>query len=167
MSPTVALAATSPMPLVPRAAVLSSCGLPLVHASAVESLYMALKSIDRMDIVSMLEGQPPQPARRGSQDPSRRRQEREHLSPGLTNGEFRLRVAQLQPVSPPAPPGPPLACEGEGRFGLPPCGGAPHRCEDRCSIPHAGGLRTLLVNSAVTASNLTPESEKRDQISQR
>lgn len=74
--------------------------LPLVHASAVESLYMALKSIDRMDIVSMLEGQPPQPARQGSWDPSRRRQEREHLSPGLTNGEFRLRVAQLQPLSP-------------------------------------------------------------------
>lgn len=61
-----------------------------IHASAVESLYMALKSIDRMDIVSMLEGQPPQPARPGSRDPSRRRHEREHLSPGMTNGEFRL-----------------------------------------------------------------------------
>lgn len=51
---------------------------------------MALKSIDRMDIVNMLEGQPPQPARPGSRDTSRRRHEREHLSPGLSNGEFRL-----------------------------------------------------------------------------
>lgn len=62
----------------------------LAHAFTVESLYMALKSIDRMDIVNMLEGQPPQPARQGSRDPSRRRHEREHLSPGMTNGEFRL-----------------------------------------------------------------------------
>lgn len=60
------------------------------RASAVESLYMALKSIDRMDIVNMLEGQPPQPARPGSCDTSRRRHDREHLSPGLSNGEFRL-----------------------------------------------------------------------------
>ncbi|XP_034452763.1 ankyrin-1a isoform X10 [Hippoglossus hippoglossus] len=56
-----------------------------------ESLYTALKSIDRMDIVSMLEGQPPQPARRGSRDLSRRRNnEREHLSPGMTNGQQRV-----------------------------------------------------------------------------
>lgn len=53
---------------------------------------MALKSIDRMDIVGMLEGQPPQPARQGSRDPSRRPHEREHLSPGMTNGEFGLRA---------------------------------------------------------------------------
>eukprot|EP00064_Thunnus_orientalis_P004236 superscaffoldBa00000379_g4247 len=51
-----------------------------------ESLYTALKSIDRMDIVNMLEGQPPQPARQGSRDLSRRRNnEREHISPGMTN----------------------------------------------------------------------------------
>lgn len=62
----------------------------LVPASAVESLYMALKSIDRMDIVNVLEGQPPQPARQGPRDPSRRPHDREHLSPGVTNGEFRL-----------------------------------------------------------------------------
>ncbi|XP_056232100.1 ankyrin-1a isoform X14 [Seriola aureovittata] len=56
-----------------------------------ESLYTALKSIDRMDIVSMLEGQPPQPARQGSRDLSRRRHnEREHLSPGMTNGQQRV-----------------------------------------------------------------------------
>ncbi|XP_029018021.1 ankyrin-1a isoform X21 [Betta splendens] len=52
-----------------------------------ESLYTALKSIDRMDIVNMLEGQQPQPARQGSRDLSRRQHnEREHLSPGMTNG---------------------------------------------------------------------------------
>ncbi|XP_053726029.1 ankyrin-1-like isoform X27 [Synchiropus splendidus] len=47
-----------------------------------ESLYAALKSIDRMDIVHMLEGQP---TRAGSRDLSRRRRDRERLSPGLTN----------------------------------------------------------------------------------
>ncbi|CAJ1068237.1 ankyrin-1a isoform X13 [Xyrichtys novacula] len=56
-----------------------------------ESLYAALKSIDRMDIVNMLEGQPPQPTRQGSRDLSRRRHnEREHLSPGMTNGQQRV-----------------------------------------------------------------------------
>ncbi|XP_058491932.1 ankyrin-1-like isoform X23 [Solea solea] len=56
-----------------------------------ESLYAALKSIDRMDIVSMLEGQPPQPARQGARDLSRRRHnEREHISPGMTNGQQRV-----------------------------------------------------------------------------
>lgn len=78
------------MLFVPGTPVLSSFGLRVIHASAVESLYMALKSIDRMDIVNMLEGQPPQPARQGSRDPSRSRHEREHLSPGMTNGEFRV-----------------------------------------------------------------------------
>uniref|UniRef100_A0A673BQ61 Ankyrin-1 n=1 Tax=Sphaeramia orbicularis TaxID=375764 RepID=A0A673BQ61_9TELE len=53
-----------------------------------ESLYTALKSIDRMDIVNMLEGQPPQTTRQGSRDLSRRRHnERDHLSPGMTNGK--------------------------------------------------------------------------------
>ncbi|XP_014187223.1 ankyrin-1a isoform X2 [Haplochromis burtoni] len=48
-----------------------------------ESLYTALKSIDRMDIINMLEGQPPQPVRQGSRDLNRRRHsERDHLSPG-------------------------------------------------------------------------------------
>ncbi|XP_049435796.1 ankyrin-1a isoform X15 [Epinephelus fuscoguttatus] len=56
-----------------------------------ESLYTALKSIDRMDIVNMLEGQPPQPARQGSRDLSRRRHnDRDNLSPGMTNGQQRV-----------------------------------------------------------------------------
>ncbi|XP_031712261.1 ankyrin-1a isoform X12 [Anarrhichthys ocellatus] len=55
-----------------------------------ESLYAALKSIDRMDIVNMLEGQPPQPARKGSRDFSRRRHERDNASPGMTNGQQRV-----------------------------------------------------------------------------
>lgn len=59
---------------------------------------MALKSIDRMDIVNMLEGQPPQPARAASRDTSRRRHEREHLSPGMTNGEFRLPYRTVLPI---------------------------------------------------------------------
>uniref|UniRef100_A0A3Q0RZ20 Death domain-containing protein n=1 Tax=Amphilophus citrinellus TaxID=61819 RepID=A0A3Q0RZ20_AMPCI len=47
-----------------------------------ESLYTALKSIDRMDIINMLEGQPPQPVRQGSRDLNRRRHnDRDHLSP--------------------------------------------------------------------------------------
>lgn len=61
--------------------------LCLCLSQSVESLYTALKSIDRMDIVNMLEGQQPQPARQGSRDLSRRRHnERDHLSPGMTNG---------------------------------------------------------------------------------
>ncbi|XP_056232096.1 ankyrin-1a isoform X10 [Seriola aureovittata] len=65
-----------------------------------ESLYTALKSIDRMDIVSMLEGQPPQPARQGSRDLSRRRHnEREHLSPGMTNGYGLAQEELLSPAS--------------------------------------------------------------------
>ncbi|XP_044053046.1 ankyrin-1a isoform X14 [Siniperca chuatsi] len=65
-----------------------------------ESLYTALKSIDRMDIVNMLEGQPPQPARRGSRDFSRRRNnEREHLSPGMTNGYGLVQEELLSPAS--------------------------------------------------------------------
>uniref|UniRef100_A0A8C9XY52 Ankyrin 1 n=1 Tax=Sander lucioperca TaxID=283035 RepID=A0A8C9XY52_SANLU len=56
---------------------------------AKSDLYAALKSIDRMDIVNMLEGQPPQPVRQGSRDFSRRRNnERDNLSPGMTNGKF-------------------------------------------------------------------------------
>uniref|UniRef100_A0A3Q2QV43 Ankyrin-1 n=1 Tax=Fundulus heteroclitus TaxID=8078 RepID=A0A3Q2QV43_FUNHE len=52
-----------------------------------ESLYTALKNIDRMDIINMLEGHPPQPVRQGSRDMSRRQHnDREHLSPGMTNG---------------------------------------------------------------------------------
>uniref|UniRef100_A0A674NKG7 Ankyrin-1 n=1 Tax=Takifugu rubripes TaxID=31033 RepID=A0A674NKG7_TAKRU len=64
-----------------------------------ESLYMALKSIDRMDIVNMLEGQPPQPARPASRDTSRRRHEREHLSPGMTNGYGLAQEELLSPAS--------------------------------------------------------------------
>ncbi|XP_072244013.1 ankyrin-1a isoform X16 [Leuresthes tenuis] len=50
-----------------------------------ESLYTALKSVDRMDIINMLEGQPPQPLRQGSHELRRRHNERDHLSPGITN----------------------------------------------------------------------------------
>ncbi|KAM3611383.1 uncharacterized protein V6R79_017511 [Siganus canaliculatus] len=65
-----------------------------------ESLYIALKSIDRMDIVNMLEGQPPQTARQGSRDLSRRRHnEREHLSPGMTNGYGLAQEELLSPAS--------------------------------------------------------------------
>ncbi|XP_014907644.1 ankyrin-1-like isoform X8 [Poecilia latipinna] len=56
-----------------------------------ESLYTALKNIDRMDIINMLEGQPPQPMRQGSRDLNRRRHnDRDHLSPGMTNGQQRV-----------------------------------------------------------------------------
>ncbi|XP_061842300.1 ankyrin-1a isoform X6 [Nerophis lumbriciformis] len=56
-----------------------------------ESLYTALKSIDRMDIITMLEGQPAQPTRQGSRDLTRRRRDdRDHLSPAMTNGQQRL-----------------------------------------------------------------------------
>uniref|UniRef100_H3DEI8 Ankyrin-1 n=1 Tax=Tetraodon nigroviridis TaxID=99883 RepID=H3DEI8_TETNG len=64
-----------------------------------ESLYMALKSIDRMDIVNVLEGQPPQPARQGPRDPSRRPHDREHLSPGVTNGYGLAQEELLSPAS--------------------------------------------------------------------
>uniref|UniRef100_A0A7N6ARW5 Ankyrin 1, erythrocytic a n=1 Tax=Anabas testudineus TaxID=64144 RepID=A0A7N6ARW5_ANATE len=65
-----------------------------------ESLYTALKSIDRMDIVNMLEGQPPQSARQGSRDLSRRRHnERDHLSPGMTNGYGLAQEELLSPAS--------------------------------------------------------------------
>uniref|UniRef100_A0A671V3Y1 Ankyrin-1 n=1 Tax=Sparus aurata TaxID=8175 RepID=A0A671V3Y1_SPAAU len=65
-----------------------------------ESLYAALKSIDRMDIVNMLEGQPPQPVRQGSRDMTRRRNnEREHLSPGMTNGYGLAQEELLSPAS--------------------------------------------------------------------
>ncbi|XP_034728183.1 ankyrin-1a isoform X3 [Etheostoma cragini] len=65
-----------------------------------ESLYAALKSIDRMDIVNMLEGQPPQPARQGSRDFSRRRNnDRDNLSPGMTNGYGLAQDELLSPAS--------------------------------------------------------------------
>ncbi|XP_071379248.1 ankyrin-1a isoform X1 [Centroberyx affinis] len=65
-----------------------------------ESLYTALKSIDRMDIVNMLEGQPPQAGRQGSRDPGRRRHnERDHLSPGMTNGYGLVQEELLSPAS--------------------------------------------------------------------
>ncbi|XP_043094763.1 ankyrin-1a isoform X14 [Puntigrus tetrazona] len=68
---------------------------------AVDSLYVALKSIDRVDIVNMLEGQGPPTGQQGGweQDPSRsRHHERDHLSPGITNG-YGL-VVQEELVSP-------------------------------------------------------------------
>ncbi|XP_071776968.1 ankyrin-1a isoform X1 [Centroberyx gerrardi] len=65
-----------------------------------ESLYTALKSIDRMDIVNMLEGQPPQAGRQGSRDPGRRRHnERDNLSPGMTNGYGLVQEELLSPAS--------------------------------------------------------------------
>ncbi|KAM6944413.1 ankyrin-1a [Lycodopsis pacificus] len=64
-----------------------------------ESLYAALKSIDRMDIVNMLEGQPPQPARQGSRDFSRRRHESDNASPGMTNGYGFAQEELLSPAS--------------------------------------------------------------------
>ncbi|XP_069379821.1 ankyrin-1a isoform X3 [Paralichthys olivaceus] len=71
-----------------------------------ESLYTALKSIDRMDIVSMLEGQPPQPARQGSRDLSRRRHnEREHLSPGYGLAQDELLSPASMQYSLPSPLG--------------------------------------------------------------
>ncbi|XP_029915623.1 ankyrin-1a isoform X1 [Myripristis murdjan] len=65
-----------------------------------ESLYTALKSIDRMDIVNMLEGQPPQTGRQGSRELSRRRHnDRDHLSPGMTNGYGLVQEELLSPAS--------------------------------------------------------------------
>uniref|UniRef100_A0A8C7ZU12 Ankyrin 1 n=1 Tax=Oryzias sinensis TaxID=183150 RepID=A0A8C7ZU12_9TELE len=69
--------------------------------STVESLYTALKSIDRMDIINMLEGPPAQPERQGSRDFSRRCHGREHLSPGMTNGKLPLQIRSA--------PGPPFS----------------------------------------------------------
>uniref|UniRef100_A0A3Q3JGD3 Ankyrin 1, erythrocytic a n=1 Tax=Monopterus albus TaxID=43700 RepID=A0A3Q3JGD3_MONAL len=65
-----------------------------------ESLFTALKSIDRIDIVNMLEGQPPQTARQGSHDLSRQRNnKRDHLSPGMTNGYGLAQEELLSPAS--------------------------------------------------------------------
>ncbi|XP_051547721.1 ankyrin-1-like isoform X1 [Myxocyprinus asiaticus] len=66
-----------------------------------DSLYMALKSIDRVDIVNMLEGQGPPTGQQGcwEQEASRsRHHDRDHLSPGITNG-YGL-VVQEELVSP-------------------------------------------------------------------
>uniref|UniRef100_A0A671R2C1 Ankyrin-1 n=1 Tax=Sinocyclocheilus anshuiensis TaxID=1608454 RepID=A0A671R2C1_9TELE len=66
-----------------------------------DSLCVALKSIDRVDIVNMLEGQGPPTGQQGGweQDASRsRHHERDHLSPGITNG-YGL-VVQEELVSP-------------------------------------------------------------------
>ncbi|XP_051751790.1 ankyrin-1a isoform X12 [Ctenopharyngodon idella] len=68
---------------------------------AVDSLYVALKSIDRMDIVNMLEGQGPPTGQQGGweQEASMsRHHDRDHLSPGITNG-YGL-VVQEELVSP-------------------------------------------------------------------
>lgn len=106
------LALSSSWSLGPRVSHLLLCVSSL---AAVESLYAALKSIDRLDIVNMLEGQqgaPPPPARQGSRDLNRHRHhDREHLSPGLTNGEF-----TFYPPPPPLPLNPqlPLHCPHRG-----------------------------------------------------
>ncbi|XP_042343539.1 ankyrin-1a isoform X8 [Plectropomus leopardus] len=64
-----------------------------------ESLYAALKSIDRMDIVNMLEGQPPQPTRQSRDLARRRHNERDNLSPGMTNGYGLAQDELLSPAS--------------------------------------------------------------------
>uniref|UniRef100_A0A673ZUA5 Ankyrin 1 n=1 Tax=Salmo trutta TaxID=8032 RepID=A0A673ZUA5_SALTR len=65
-----------------------------------DSLYTALKSIDRMDIVNMLEGQGPQPAGRQARESSRRRHnESDHVSPSLSNGYGLMQEELLSPPS--------------------------------------------------------------------
>ncbi|XP_041089465.1 ankyrin-1-like isoform X1 [Polyodon spathula] len=62
-----------------------------------ESLYTALKSVDRTDIVNMLEGSGPQP--RGLKD-SRRYTERDYLlSPSIMNGYSLVQEELLSPAS--------------------------------------------------------------------
>ncbi|XP_034026214.1 ankyrin-1a isoform X4 [Thalassophryne amazonica] len=73
----------------------SSALLNLWATREVESLYTALKSIDRMDIVNMLEGQPPQPVRQSR----RRHNDKDHLSPSLTNGYGLAQEELLSPAS--------------------------------------------------------------------
>lgn len=103
-----------------------ACVSPSHVFPAVESLYAALKSIDRMDIVTMLEGQPPQPARQGSRDFTRRRNNRDNVSPGMTNGELTSPNLTLQPrphkhltlrhlSNKQPPPYPLISAEGKGR----------------------------------------------------
>uniref|UniRef100_A0A674E1C7 Ankyrin 1 n=1 Tax=Salmo trutta TaxID=8032 RepID=A0A674E1C7_SALTR len=78
----------------------STLNEPAMGKGALESLYTALKSIDRMDIVNMLEGQGPQPAGRQAREPSRRRHnESDHISPSLTNGYGVLQEELLSPPS--------------------------------------------------------------------
>uniref|UniRef100_A0A8C9S2C0 Ankyrin 1 n=1 Tax=Scleropages formosus TaxID=113540 RepID=A0A8C9S2C0_SCLFO len=63
-----------------------------------ESLYAALRSIDRTDIVSMLEGQGPQPRPGSCEVGGRRHADRDHLLPStMTNG---YGVAQEELLSP-------------------------------------------------------------------
>ncbi|MBN3296933.1 ANK1 protein, partial [Amia calva] len=70
---------------------------PACALVAVESLYAALKSIDRADIVNMLEGSGPQP--RPGKD-SRRYGDRDHLlSPSMTNGYSLVQDELLSPAS--------------------------------------------------------------------
>ncbi|KAI4878948.1 hypothetical protein NFI96_014444, partial [Prochilodus magdalenae] len=52
-----------------------------------ESLFIALKSIDRMDIVNILEGQGQQTGQQGGHEmPRHRHNDQDHLSPGMING---------------------------------------------------------------------------------
>ncbi|XP_067293745.1 ankyrin-1a isoform X20 [Pseudorasbora parva] len=58
-----------------------------------DSLYVALKSIDRVDIVNMMEGQGPPTGQQGGweQEASMsRHHDRDHLSPAITNGQQRI-----------------------------------------------------------------------------
>ncbi|XP_077601348.1 ankyrin-1-like isoform X1 [Stigmatopora nigra] len=64
-----------------------------------ETLYVALKNIDRMDIVTLLEGQPAQQPRQGSRQLNKRHNEREHLSPAMTNGYGMAPDELLSPAS--------------------------------------------------------------------
>lgn len=71
--------------------------LPLLHftimclsTTIVDSLYLALKSIDRVDIVNMLEGHRTATGQQGGweQDTFRsQHHDRDHLSSGITNGK--------------------------------------------------------------------------------
>uniref|UniRef100_A0A673ZSP9 Ankyrin 1 n=1 Tax=Salmo trutta TaxID=8032 RepID=A0A673ZSP9_SALTR len=78
----------------------SAMNEPAMGKGALDSLYTALKSIDRMDIVNMLEGQGPQPAGRQARESSRRRHnESDHVSPSLSNGYGLMQEELLSPPS--------------------------------------------------------------------
>uniref|UniRef100_A0A8C7QJH9 ZU5 domain-containing protein n=1 Tax=Oncorhynchus mykiss TaxID=8022 RepID=A0A8C7QJH9_ONCMY len=78
----------------------SAMNEPAMGKGALDSLYTALKSIDRMDIVNMLEGQGPQPAGRQARESSRRRHnETDHVSPSLSNGYGLMQEELLSPPS--------------------------------------------------------------------
>ncbi|KAG9354021.1 hypothetical protein JZ751_012145, partial [Albula glossodonta] len=64
-----------------------------------ESLYGALKNIDRMDIVTSLEGQASQPGAGGLEEGPQRHTDRDHLSPSVINGYGLVQEELLSPAS--------------------------------------------------------------------